>query len=101
MAPRTPRRWDEIEAARRQPEGETSPERDAFLSDLLVFCEHPFYPRFVAMLARAVEDVTIDPTDPNAGALFRMEGRRSLYRVIRDLPANTREKLQHGRAGDE
>ena len=78
------------------------PDEIAFWADMSLLTGDPKFQRFLGWIEDRVDDVTIDPTDPNAGALLRVEGRRSLYRTIRGLRAlaDTRLKATNDGRGD-
>lgn len=77
-----------------------TPEQEETRRALQRLVQYPEYAVFVEYFRGRIYDVAIDPTDPNAGALSRLEGRRSFHRDIEALPARVKDERRGGTSGE-
>jgi hypothetical protein len=91
----TKTRWEEARGRRGAPQPERPSRREpGFWERMRALSERADFNEFLDYLEHRIEDATIDPSNPNAGALLRLEGRRSLFRVAEGLSAQAEKELK-------
>lgn len=78
-----------------------TPEQEEVRRAMQRLVQYPEWLVFVEYFRGKIYDVAIDPQNPNAGALSRIEGRRSFHRDIEALPARVNDERRSGGTSGE
>jgi len=88
-------RWSAVESARHgKAMAPLTPEQRQFWSAMLRLSQSEDFQALLDYSRDRIEQMSVDPTAPDTGALLLIEGQRTLCRTFRSLRATAEAKLK-------